>query len=39
MTEEQLFAVAVRAGIHMKSGKLTKPYRDDQNPSACRATD
>jgi hypothetical protein len=39
MTDAQLFDVAVRAGIYTRSGRLRKPYRDDQNPSACRPTD
>jgi hypothetical protein len=39
MTDEELFQIAVRAGIYTKSGRLRKPYRDDQNPSACRPTD
>jgi len=39
MTPAEFFAAAVRAGIYTKSGKLTKPYRDDENPSACRPTD
>ena len=39
MTDEELFQIAVRAGIYTKKGRLRKPYRDDQNPSACRPTD
>jgi len=39
MTDEQLFDVAVRAGIYTRKGRLRKPYRDDQNPSECRPTD
>ncbi|EYF06402.1 hypothetical protein [Chondromyces apiculatus] len=39
MTPQQLFELAVRAGIYTKDGKLTPPYRDDAPPSACRPTD
>lgn len=39
MSDAQLFDVAVRAGIYTRNGRLRKPYRDDQNPSACRPTD
>ena len=39
MSQKELFALAVRAGIYTKSGKLTKHYRDDASPSACRPTD
>jgi hypothetical protein len=38
MTPSELFAIAVRAGIYTKDGKLTKPYRSNE-PSACRPTD
>jgi len=36
MSAEELFALAVRAGIYTPQGKLTRPYRDDTAPSACR---
>jgi hypothetical protein len=36
---DELFQVAVRAGIYTKDGELTPPYRDDGEPSACRPTD
>ena len=36
MSAEELFALAVRAGIYTPQGKLTRPYRDDTGPSACR---
>ncbi len=39
MSPEELFQLAVRAGIYTKKGKLTKNYRDDASPSACRPTD
>jgi hypothetical protein len=39
MTSEELFGLAVRAGIYTKRGKLTRPYRDDSAPSASRPTD
>lgn len=39
MSDAQLFDVAVRAGIYTRKGRLRRPYRDDQNPSACRPTD
>lgn len=39
MTSEELFELAVRAGIYTKDGKLTAPYRDDAGPSASRPTD
>jgi hypothetical protein len=39
MSQKELFALAVEAGIYTKSGKLTKHYRDDAAPSACRPTD
>jgi len=39
MTSEELFGLAVRAGIYTKQGKLTRPYRDDTAPSASRPTD
>jgi hypothetical protein len=36
MTPEELFQIAVRAGIYTPDGQLTPPYRDDAEPSACR---
>ena len=39
MSVEELFAVAVRAGIYNPDGTLTEPYRDDGEPSAHRPTD
>ena len=39
MSQEELFALAVEAGIYTKSGRLTKHYRDDASPSASRPTD
>jgi hypothetical protein len=39
MSASELFKLAVRAGIYTEDGKLTKPYRDDAEPSACRPTD
>jgi hypothetical protein len=40
MTSKELFAIAVRAGIYTKAGKLTKHYRSTpENVSKCRPTD
>jgi hypothetical protein len=39
MTQKQLFALAVRAGIYTKKGTLTKPYRNDAEPSVSRPSD
>jgi hypothetical protein len=39
MSVEELFALAVRAGIYTEDGELTPPYRHDAEPSACRPTD
>jgi len=39
MSDEEIFQIAVRAGIYTKNGRLRKPYRDDENPSDCRPTD
>jgi hypothetical protein len=39
MTTEQLFELAVRAGIYTKKGKLAKPYRKGGEPSASRPAD
>lgn len=36
---EELFQVAVRAGIYTPEGQLTSPYRDDGEPSGCGPTD
>lgn len=38
MSVEEMFALAVRAGIYTEDGELTPPYRNDE-PSACRPTD
>ena len=35
---DELFQVAVRAGIYTPDGELTEPYRSTE-PSACRPTD
>jgi len=35
---EELFQLAVRAGIYTEDGELTPPYRDDAEPSASRPT-
>lgn len=39
MTPEELFQLAVRAGIYTPDGKLTPYYRDDGPPSMARPTD
>ena len=39
MSPQELFQLAVRAGIYTKKGKLTKQYRSDAAPSASRPTD
>jgi hypothetical protein len=39
MSTDDLFKLAVRAGIYTKSGKLAKHYRDDGEPSRHRPTD
>lgn len=39
MSVEEIFALAVDAGIYTEEGELTPPYRDDAEPSACRPTD
>ncbi|MBX3225747.1 MAG: hypothetical protein KIT84_30780 [Labilithrix sp.] len=39
MTTEELFGLAVRAGIYTRSGKLAKPYRASSEPSASRPAD
>jgi hypothetical protein len=38
MTPDELFQLAVRAGIYTSGGELTAPYRD-ATPSATRPTD
>lgn len=38
MSVEEIFALAVEAGIYTEDGELTPPYRSDE-PSACRPTD
>jgi hypothetical protein len=35
MSPEELFQLAVRAGIYTPDGELTEPYRSEE-PSACR---
>lgn len=39
LSVEELFRVAVRAGIYTEDGQLAPPYRDDGEPNACRPTD
>ena len=39
MSPDELFQLAVQAGILTEDGQLTPPYRDDAEPSACRPTD
>ena len=39
LSVEELFQLAVRAGIYTEDGQLTPPYRDDAEPSASRPTD
>jgi hypothetical protein len=39
MSQKELFALTVQAGIYTKAGKLTKAYRADGSPSASRPTD
>ena len=39
MSQKELFALAVRAGIYTKNGNLTKHYRSDGPPSPSRPTD
>lgn len=39
LSVEELFQVAVRAGIYTEDGQLAAPYREDGEPSACRPTD
>jgi hypothetical protein len=36
MTPDELFAIAVRAGIYTPDGELTPNYREDAPPSLCR---
>jgi len=39
MSGDELVQLAMRAGILTEDGRLTPPYRDDAEPSACRPTD
>jgi len=39
LSVDELFRVAVRAGIYTEDGELAPPYRDDGEHSACRPTD
>ena len=39
LSTDEVFQLAVRAGIYTKSGKLTKHYREDAEPSASRPSD
>jgi hypothetical protein len=39
LSTEELFQLAVRAGIYTQDGQLTEHYRDDAEPSASRPTD
>ena len=39
LSPEELFQLAVRAGIYRPDGRLTPPYRPDAEPSASRPTD
>jgi hypothetical protein len=39
MSDEQILAIAVRAGISTPDGQLTANYRHDAEPSVCRPTD
>jgi hypothetical protein len=39
LSSEQLFALAVRAGIYTAQGDLAEPYRDENDPSSSRPTD
>lgn len=38
MTFDEIFAIAVDAGIYTPDGQLTANYRDDAEPSICRPT-
>ncbi len=38
MSAEEIFQLAVRAGIYNEDGTLTEHYRSDE-PSTCRPTD
>jgi hypothetical protein len=38
MSDEELLAVAVRAGVSTPDGQLTPNYRRDAEPSVCRPT-
>jgi hypothetical protein len=39
MSDEELLAIAVRAGVSTPDGQLTANYRHDAEPSICRPTD
>lgn len=39
MSDDELFAIAVRAGIFTKKGRLRKPYRDEASSGKARAAD
>jgi hypothetical protein len=39
MSTDEIFQLAVRAGIYTADGQLTEHYRDDAEPSASRPTD
>jgi hypothetical protein len=39
MSPQELFELAVRAGIYTPDGRLTPPYRPDGEPSKHRPTD
>ena len=39
MSTDQIFQLAVRAGIYTPDGQLTEHYCDDAEPSASRPTD
>lgn len=38
MTFDEIFAIAVDAGIYTPDGQLTANYRDNAEPSICRPT-
>jgi len=39
LSDEELFQLAVRVGIFTKTGRLTKPYRDEAAAGTDRAAD
>ncbi|MBI2392012.1 MAG: hypothetical protein HYV09_20640 [Deltaproteobacteria bacterium] len=39
LSDDELFAIAVRAGIFTKKGRLRKPYRDEASSGKDRAAD